>query len=156
MVGDPPAAAISRYSLEVIDVPDTSSADTNGTVESARLAKRYFGLFRRGDVPGMLDLLHPEVEWVLKSTRPGDVLRGKGDAEAFFDEIAGKFYELVAEVYQPLDDERVVVEGRLRWTDDDQILRDDPVVWAFVFRDGLVWRVTPVQSVAAAEAILAV
>jgi len=39
--------------------------------------------------------------------------------------------------------------------DDDRVLRDDPVVWAFQFRDGLVSRVTPVQSVAEAEAILA-
>jgi len=89
----------------MIEVPDV-----RGRVESVRLAERYFALFRQGDVAGMLALLHPDVEWVLKSTRPGDVLRGKGDAKAFFDRIAGKFYELIAEVYRPLDDERVVVE----------------------------------------------
>ena len=139
----------------IIDAPDRDSPGKNSTAESERVAKRYFELFRQGDTVGMLALLHPEVEWVLKSTRPGDVLRGKGDAKVFFDEIAGKFYELVAEVYRPLDDERVVVEGRLRWMDDDRILRDDPVVWAFVLRDGLVSRVTPVHSVAEAQAILA-
>ena len=151
MVGDPPAAAISVLLFRgMIEIPDARSR-----AESVRLAERYFALFQQGDVAGMLALLHPDVEWVLKSTRPGDVLRGKGDTKAFFDRIAGKFYELIAEVYRPLDDERVVVEGRLRWMDDDRVLRDDPVVWAFQFRDGLVSRVTPVQSVAEAEAILA-
>ncbi len=129
--------------------------DTSRTAESERLARRYFGLFEQGDTTGIVALLHPEVEWVLKSTRPGDVLRGRGDAEAFLDEIASKFCELVPELFQPLDDERVIVEGRIRWMDDDRILRDDPVVWAFLFRDSLVWRVTPVHSVAQAEAILA-
>ena len=103
----------------------------------------------------MLDLLHPEVEWVLKSTRPGEILRGKDEAGAFLHEIAGKFYELVTEVYRPLDDERIIVEGRLRWTDDARILRDDPVIWALVFRGGLLWRSTPAQSLVEAEALLA-
>ncbi len=104
---------------------------------------------------GMLYLLHPEIEWVLKSTHPGDVLRGSGEVEEFLAEIAGRFYELVAEVYRPLDDERVLVEGRLRWTDDARILRDDPVIWALVFSDGLLLRSTPARSLAEAEALLA-
>jgi len=58
-------------------------------------------------------------------------------------------------VYRPLDDERVLVEERLRWTDDARILRDDPVIWALVFSDGLLLRSTPAQSLAEAEALLA-
>ncbi|MBA3376261.1 MAG: hypothetical protein H0U00_10700, partial [Actinobacteria bacterium] len=116
----------------MIDAPTIGDA-----TESARLAKQYFGLFQKGDTVGMLDLLHPEVEWVLKSTRPGEILRGKHGVEVFLDEIAGKFYDLVTEVYRPLDHEHVIVEGRLRWTDDERVLRDDPVIWALVFRDGL-------------------
>ena len=85
MVGDPPAAAISVLLFRgMIEIPDARSR-----AESVRLAERYFALFRQGDVAGMLALLHPDVEWVLKSTRPGDVLRGKGEAEAFFDLISG-------------------------------------------------------------------
>ena len=122
--------------------------------ESEQLARRFFGRIQRGERDVMLDLVHPDIEWMLKSTHSGDVLRGRGDVEAFFAEIAGRFYELVTEVYRPLDDERIVVEGRLRWTDDARILRDDPVIWALVFRDGLLWRSTPAPSLAEAEALL--
>jgi hypothetical protein len=107
-------------------------------------------------VAELLELMHPEAELVLKTTRPGEVLRGRDEIEAFLEEISGKFYESVAEVYHPLDDERIAVEGRLRWIDDERVLRDDPMVWALAFRDGLLWRSTPAQSVLEAETILAV
>ena len=135
----------------MLDAPtvDVTAAD------SEQLARRFFGLIQRNDMDGMLELVHPEIEWVLKSTHPGDVLRGSGEVEAFLAEIAGKFYELVTEVYRPLDDERIVVEGRMRWMDDARILRDDPVIWALVFRGGLLWRSAPAQSLVEAEALLA-
>jgi hypothetical protein len=38
--------------------------------------------------------------------------------------------------------------------DEDRILRDDPVVWALEFRDGLLRRSTPTHSVAEARALL--
>ena len=153
MVGDPPAAATpsAAYAAGIVHNPSPGDAVP---AESERLARRYFALFRDGEIRKILDLMHPEVEMVLKTTRPGDVLRGRGEIEAFVDEIAGKFYESVAEVYRPLDDERIVVEGRLRWIDDERVLRDDPMIWALAFRDGLVWRSTPAQSVLEAEAIL--
>ena len=88
------------------------------------------------------------------TTRPGEVLRGREEAEAFLDEIADEFVELVADECRPLDDERVVVEGRRRTIDDERVLRDDPMILAMVFRDGLLWRSTPAESVAEAEAIL--
>ena len=135
----------------MLDAPAVDLA----AAESEQLARRFFGLIQRDDMDGMLELVHPEIEWVLKSTRPGDVLRGSGAVEAFLAEITGKFYELVTEVYRPLDDERIIVEGRLRWTDDARILRDDPVIWALVFRGGLLWRSTPAQSLVEAEALLA-
>ena len=102
----------------------------------------------------MLELVHPEVEWVLMTIRPGEVLRGRQEAEAFLEEISDEFVELVAEECTPLDDERVIVEGRRRWIDEDRVLRDDPMILAMLFRDGLLWRSTPAQSVVEAEAIL--
>ncbi|MGH3134499.1 MAG: nuclear transport factor 2 family protein [Gaiellaceae bacterium] len=126
-----------------------------GVPESERLARRYFALFTQGEVDKMLDLIHPEIEMVLKTTRPGDVLRGKDDVAAFVQEIAGKFYESVPEVFRPIDDTRIVIEGRMRWMDDARVLRDDPMIWALEFRDGLVWRSTPAHSVLEAESILA-
>ena len=53
-------------------------------------------------------------------------------------EVAPQAFE-----YRPLDDDRIVIEGRLRSQDADRILRDDPMIWAFDFRDGLLRRSTP-------------
>ena len=69
------------------------------------------------------------------------------------DEIEGRLYELVPELYRALDETRVVVEGRIRWTDDERIMRGDPVVWALEFRDGLLWRSAPASSVIEAESM---
>jgi hypothetical protein len=102
----------------------------------------------------MLDLVHPEVEMILKAVRPGDTLRGRDEIVAFADEIAGRFYEAHPEVFRPLDETRIVIEGRIRWMDDDRVLRDDPMIWAFEFRDGLLFRSAPAHSLLEAEAIL--
>jgi ketosteroid isomerase-like protein len=136
-------------------LPIREDSVDRGVVESERLARRYFALSRHGAMQEVLDLIHPDVEIVLKSTRPGEVLRGRQDVVEFVDEISGKVYESVAEVFRPVDEIRVVVEGRLRWMDDERVLRDDPMVWALEFRDGLLWRSTPAHSVLEAEAIFA-
>lgn len=99
-------------------------------------------------------MLDAEVELVLK-TRPGDVLRGREAAVRFLEDAAERMHETVPEVYRPLDDERIVVEGRIRWSNGDRVLHDDPVIWALEFRDGLLVRSTPVQTVLEAESILA-
>jgi ketosteroid isomerase-like protein len=122
--------------------------------ESERLTRRFFALLQQGENSKVVDLVHPEVEWVLMMIRPGEVLRGRDEAQAFLDEIADEFIELVVEECGSLDDERVVVEGRRRSIDNDRVLRDDPMILAMVFRGGLLWRSTPAQSVAEAEAIL--
>ena len=106
MVGDPPAAAIDRVSLSFI-AADTSMEST----DAERLARRFFALHQQGETARMLDLVHPEVEWVLMTIRPGDVLRGRDEARVFLDEIADEFIELVADEFTPVDGERVVVEG---------------------------------------------
>ena len=125
-----------------------------GSTESERLARRFFALYQQGERATLLELMHPEIEWVLMTMRPGEVLRGRDEAQAFLDEIADEFIELVAEEFTPLDDERVVIEGRRRTIDDERVLRDDPMILAMVFRDGLLWRSSPAKSVAEAEAIL--
>jgi hypothetical protein len=126
-------------------------------VESERLARRYFALFASGRFEEMLALVDPEAEFVLKTVRPGEVVRGTAELERFVAEISGGggVYEAAAEVYRPLDDSRVVVEGRIRWTDDERVLRDDPMIWALEFREGLLFRSTPAQTVLEAETILA-
>ena len=123
--------------------------------ESERLARRYFSLFRRGESARVLELVHPEVEIVLKTVRPGEVLRGREQVAEFVDEISGRFNESHPDVFRPLDDERIIVEGRMRWMDEERVLRDDPMIWALEFRDGLLYRSAPAQSVIEAEALLA-
>lgn len=123
-------------------------------VESERLARRYFSLFSRGEVDELVETLHPEVELTLK-TKPGETLRGPEAVARYVGKMHSQFYEAVAEVFSPLDAERVVVEGRIRWADEDRVLRDDPIVLALQFRDGLLIRSIPAQTTLEAESILA-
>jgi ketosteroid isomerase-like protein len=110
-------------------------------------------LYARGETDRLLEAVHPDVELVLKST-PGEILHGRDEVAAFLEETASRFHEAHPDVFHPLDDERVVVEGRMRWMDEERILRDDPVIWALEFRDGLLYRSTPAPSVLAAETML--
>jgi ketosteroid isomerase-like protein len=109
-------------------------------------------LYARGETERLLEMVHPDVEIVLKSA--AEVLRGRDAVAAFLEETASRFHETHPDVFRPLDDERIVVEGRMRWMDEERILRDDPVTWAIEFRDGLLYRSTPAPSVLAAETIL--
>jgi hypothetical protein len=103
----------------------------------------------------LLELMHPDIELVLKTTRPGEVLRGRGAVVEFAREQSARLFETSAEVFEPLDDTRIVVQGRMRWLDEERVLRDDPAVWALEFSDGLLRRSTPAQSVIEAKTILA-
>jgi|SoiMethySBSTD1v2_1073268.scaffolds.fasta_scaffold268358_3 hypothetical protein len=101
----------------------------------------------------MLEIVHPEVELALRS-HPGETLRGRDAVADFVRSISDRFYEAVAEVYRPVDEHRIVVEGRMRWTDDDHVMRDTPIVWALEFRDGMLLRSFPAPSALEAESIL--
>ena len=124
-------------------------------LESERLARLCFEAGRDPDFPRRFrELLHPDVTVALKSTE-GDWLHGATAVEELLDERAtAPVYEATDEQYHAIDDERVVVEGRLRWMDDDRTLRDDPAIWAIEFRDGLLYRSIAVRSLAEAEAVL--
>jgi hypothetical protein len=69
--------------------------------------------------------------------------------------VAPSLFEVSTDVVTPLDDARVVVEGRLRWIDDERVIRDDPVIWAMEFRDELLHRFVAVRTMLEAEAVLA-
>jgi len=102
----------------------------------------------------LADLVDPSIT-VVSKVRPGQVVEGKNDFVRFVQEtLADSLYEAVITSYQPLDDDRVVVEGRIRWIDDDRVIRDDPVTWAMEFRDGLLVRFVPARTLVEAETIL--
>jgi len=110
----------------------------------------------RGAFDELAEFLHEDVELVSK-IRAGAVVHGREAVRSFITEaVAPNLYEAAAEVYTPLDDERVIVEGRIRWIDEDRVIRDDPVVWALEFREGLLLRFVAARTTLDAEAILGV
>jgi SnoaL-like domain len=119
------------------------------------LARIYFRLARAKDNASLVRILHPDVEISLK-TRGGETLRGPDEVARYLADVAESrsMVESSAERFRVVDAERVIVEGRMRWMDEQRILRDDPVVWALEFRDGLLLRSTPTRSVGEAQALL--
>lgn len=101
------------------------------------------------------DLMHEDVV-VVSKIQPGVVLEGRDVVERFLQEtLADSLYEATTSMFLPLDDDRIVVEGRIRWIDDERVIRDDPVTWAMEFRDGLLVRFIPARTQVEAETILA-
>jgi hypothetical protein len=123
--------------------------------DSERLARRWFAAIERGAFDEIDTLLHEDVRLVSR-VQPGVVVEGRGDVTRFIQEkVANRLYEAIAEVYTPLDGTRVVVEGRMRWIDDNRVIRDDPVVWALEFRDELLLQFLPARTNIEAESSLA-
>jgi hypothetical protein len=92
---------------------------------------------------------------IVSKMQPGLVLEGKAEAVEYVQEtLPDRLYEATTSEYLPLDENRIVVEGRLRWIDEDRVIRDDPVTWAMEFRDGLLARFIPTRTQVEAETIL--
>jgi ketosteroid isomerase-like protein len=124
-------------------------------MESERLARRYFALFQAEAFDELAELIHPDAAVLLKSVRPGHIVRGRDEVVQFFREtLTTHLYGIAAEVFRPLDENRVIIEGRVRWMDDERVLRDDPGIWALEFRDGLLFLSTPARTAVEAEASL--
>lgn len=109
-----------------------------------------------GDYAQVLELVHPEIEAAPKS-RPLERIRGADAAARFLHDFVAtrSVFEIGLTAVNAVDEHRVVAQGRLRWMDDDRVLRDDPVVWAVEVEDGLLRRSTAVRTVTDAEALLA-
>ena len=122
---------------------------------SERLARRWFELVEQGALDQLVEFVHPDVVIVSK-VRTGLVVEGREDFARFVEEtLTRSLYHAAADVYRPLDERCVVVEGRLRWIDDEQVMRDDPVTWALEFEDDLLVRFVPARTPLEAETILA-
>ncbi len=154
-VGDRPHAAPVDASARGTHTPFISDHTAAAIVESERLARRYLALFQAGSFDELVDLIHPDAVVLLKSVRPGHIVRGRDEVVRFFRETATHLHGMAADVYRPLDENRVIIEGRVRWMDDERVLRDDPAIWALEFRDGLLFLSTPARTAVEAEAALA-
>ena len=101
-------------------------------------------------------MLHPEAVIELQAVQPGAHLRGRDEIVAFLQqEFARRLWETVVHVCTPIDESRVVAEGRIRWMDDERVMRDEARVWGLEFRNGLLLRSVPARSAVEAEALLA-
>ncbi len=138
--------------LILLDISEGSAA---GTVESERLARRYFALFGQHAFEKLREVVHPDVVLELKAVQPGHVVRGRDEFIRFLEqEFDRHLWEAVAHVFTPLDENRVIVEGRVRWFDDENVLRDDSRFWALEFSAGLLLHSAPASSMVDAEMIL--
>jgi hypothetical protein len=123
---------------------------------SERLARRWFEVVEQGALDQLAELVHPDIVLVSK-VRTGAVVEGREAFARFVeDTLSQSLYHASADVYRPLDERSVVVEGRLRWSDDEQVMRDDPVTWALEFEDDLLVRFVPARTPLEAETILAI
>ena len=92
---------------------------------------------------------------LVSRVQSGTTVQGSANASRFIREtVASNLYEASAEVYIPLDENRVIVEGRMRWIDDERVIRDDPIVWALEFEDQLLRRFLPARTAVEAETLL--
>jgi ketosteroid isomerase-like protein len=140
---------------QVADTSRIGESTAAPEVPSERLARRWFAFIRAGSFDRLHDLLHDDVV-IVSRVRPGEIVEGRDAVVSFIEDIVSRsLYEAVTDRYTPLDDERVIVEGRMRWIDDERVIRDDPTVWAMEFRDGLVLRFLPARTALEAETLLA-
>jgi SnoaL-like domain len=124
-------------------------------LESERLARQYFELFNARSIGRLAQLIHPDVVLELQAVDVGRVLRGRGELVRFFaEQFARRRWDAYLHAVHALDECKVIVEGRVRWIDDERVLRDSPRVWALEFCDGLLLRSIPARSVDDAHAIL--
>lgn len=102
----------------------------------------------------LTDLVHPSIVLVSK-IRPGLVVEGKDDFVRFVEHtLSGVLREVATTSYRALDENNVVVEGRIRWMDEERVLRDDPVTWAISFEDGLLRKFVSARTLVEAETVL--
>ena len=142
------APAVSRDTGVIGDLAPT------GIDESERLARRWFMLAERRSFDELVKLLAEDVV-VVSKVEAGTTFEGREQFAQFLrGRVADSLFEVTADVYRPLDDNRVIVEGRMRWMDDERVIRDDPVVWAMTFEDGLLQRFVPARTAIEAEKLL--
>jgi hypothetical protein len=118
-------------------------------LESERLARQLFDRSQRGDQADSVPALHPEAE-IAPSYDPSSVVSRDDFVAHLQSGDEPRVVDATGHVYRPLDDERIIVEGRVRVRQENGFA-DRSIVWALVFRDGLLYRSWAVKNVAQAE-----
>jgi hypothetical protein len=139
--------------LEILPAIAGNATDSSDGLE--RLARRYFELFHAETLPELRDVLHPDALIELQAVQPGVHLHGRDEIVAVLEqEFSQRLWETVVHVCTPIDESRIVAEGRIRWMDDERVMRDEARVWGLEFRDGLLLRSVPARNAVEAEALL--
>ena len=122
--------------------------------ECERLARAMFGNSGSGKHEANFELLHPDAE-IQPSFDPSQHLSARELRKHALTGEAPHAVESRGEVYHPLDDERIIVEGQVLLTRSGGGWDYRPTVWAVVFRDGRLYRSWCVKTTLEAEALLA-
>jgi SnoaL-like domain len=131
------------------------TTEARSDLASEHHARRYFELFNAHSREGLAELVHPDVVLELQAVEFGRVLRGRDELMAFFaEQWSRRRWDAVVHLIQAVEEDKAIVQGRVRWIDDEHVLRDDSRVWALQFRDGLLLRSIPAGSIAEAQARL--
>jgi len=130
------------------------SQRTDDIFESERLARRWFSTLEERAFNRLGELVDDDVV-VISKMQPGLVLEGKAAVVRYMHEtLSDSLYETSTTTFLPIDDIRIVVEGRIRWIDEERVIRDDAVNWAMEFRGSLLARLVPARTRIEAETIL--
>jgi hypothetical protein len=98
-------------------------------------------------------VLHPDAVLV-PSYDPSSLVSRADFVAHLASSDAPRAVDAVGHVYRPLDDERIIVEGRVRIRRPQGGFADRPMVWALIFRGGLLYRSWAVGDVTHAELLL--
>ena len=131
-----------------------TGAAASPTLESERLAREFFARSAEGHHERNLPFIHPEAE--IAPTHDPSVIVSLAEVAAHLQrDMEPRVLDARGDVFTPLDDARIIVEGNVRVTRPGGGFDAYPAVWAMVFRDGLLYRGWALRSVNEAERRLA-
>jgi ketosteroid isomerase-like protein len=111
------------------------------TAESVDLVSRAFGAFNRRDEAELLNLCHPDIEWIpMRPSLQGRVYRGHDGVREALADVGTEFEEVRNDPRRWLEvGERIVVAGRIVAKERLGGLRIDiPGAWLCEVREGKV------------------
>ena len=104
-----------------------------------KLAKSFYDRFNARNIDGMVELLHPDVEWV--NEPKGEYTQGKEKLHAAWSKL-----ELVANIHfdivgiTPSDKGMLVIVQEKIWKPEDKLIFDGPVGHDYTILDGKIRR----------------